>query len=123
MVGDVNHARLAQMVVASEKVVLRFGHHIRHGDGDVAVPPDVDAASIVHAVVDAARDGEFGSGTFGMVRHPGYVRRKESLILIVNLDRRICPPEKALHKRGTIINLYYCLYHRLAGIQADSHHD
>src|SRR5229473_3159323 len=106
MVGDVNYSRSAQMIVASKKVVSRLGHHIRHGNGNIAVPPEIDAPRIVHTVVDAARDGEFGGGAFGMVRHPGYVRRKESLILIVNLDRRICPPEKALHKRGTIINLY-----------------
>ena len=122
VVGDVQHAGAAPVVVAAEEVVARARGHVRRRHRQVAVPRDVDPARVVHLVVAAARDRERRDVALAVVVHGLHVGREHRLVAVVDVHRRIRPEVEAARQRRRVREVDGDRQHGAAGAQGERQH-
>ena len=96
------HAGLRVVLVAALEVVFGVDGHVGGGHLDILVVADVHAGRIVHLVVGAGGDGEAAHGALAVIEHGVDVGREHALIGVVDLHRRIGPPEEGLRQRRAV---------------------
>src|SRR5918992_962568 len=77
---------------------------------------------IVDSVVLAARDWERAEGALGMVRDDVHVGREERLVVVVDSDGGVGPPEERLDVVGTVHQLCADLDQRARRAEPDAVH-
>ncbi|CCZ49339.1 unknown [Bacteroides sp. CAG:661] len=103
MAGHVEHAGLGVVFVAAFEVEARVDGHVGGRHFDVLVVRDVYAGRVVHLVIGACGDGKSADGPLAMVEHGVDVGREDALIIVVDGNSRIGPPQEGLrHLRAVI---------------------
>ena len=118
-------ARVGAVVIAAEVVVVGLPDEVGRGHGDVLVPAEIGARAVVrviHAVVGALGDGEVGHRALGVVGDDGHVGREEGLVVVVDVDADVDPPEEGLDLRRAVVELDLHLEEGFVGIEADADH-
>ena len=122
MTGHVEHTAVGVVLVAAFEVEARVDAHVAGGDEDVPVVGDIDACRIVHLVIGACGDGERRDGTLAMVEHGVDVGREHALILVVDLNGGIGPPEEGLRYVGAVVEATLDLEIGASGTQREACH-
>ena len=94
--SDMQHTAFGIVLVAALKVVLRIDSHIACRHVDIFIVRNIDTSRIVHLIICSRSYGERRHGTFTMVEHGVNIRWEDTLVCIVYLDGRICPPKERL---------------------------
>ncbi len=90
------HASLGVVLVATLEVVARVHCHVARRYVDILIVRDIDASRIVHFIIGTRSDGERRDGTLAVVEYGIDVGWKDALVVVVDLNGRVGPPEEGL---------------------------
>ena len=122
MIGQMQKAAPAVVLVAAHKIVTGIDGHVRSGHRNVLVARDIGARRIIHLVISASGDGKRGYIAFAVVKNGMHIGRKHRLIMIVHFDGRIGPPQKGLGQVGPVVDFHLDLDIGFAGMQSKTGH-
>ena len=115
-------AGLSVLVVVSDEIVVGMSSHVGGGNLHIFIAGNVHAGRIVVFIVFPGGDGEGGDCPFSVVHNSVDVRREDGVGVIVDGNRRVCPPEEGLRCGSPVIELTFDLDIGFAGIESDGGH-
>jgi len=107
--GHMEHTAMTVVLIASFEVVLRVHTHITGGYFDILIVRYVDACGVVHLVIGACGNRKRTHRTLSMVEDSVDVLWEDTLIIIVDGDSGVGPPEKSLRQWRAIVEMSFDL--------------
>ena len=105
MIRNVQDTGLLSVVISAHEVVVRVVCHVGGGHRQIPVPRNIHTFGIVVLIVGSGGNGEPGDVPFAVIHHGGDVRGEDGLGIVVDGNRRICPPQEGLGQTGAVIQL------------------
>ena len=104
MIGHMNDAALAAMIVAAEEIIFRWSRKMRGSMIAVFVPADIHRLVIICRGISPLCNWVCHRGPPQgiMVVNIAHIRRKHKLIIIIDRDSRILPHQEAMAKRSAV---------------------
>ena len=122
VVGDVHHARLDTVVITADKVKVGMIGHVGGRNRDILVARNIGAWRVVHFVVSAGGNRKIGDGPLAMIHHRVDIGREDRLVVIVDMDRRVGPPEEGLRLAGAVVKLHINFQIGAVGVEPEAVH-
>lgn len=126
MIGNVHDARLFSVVVAAEKVVFRFRAEIRGRGAGVLMAGNIRIAveekSVVRAELFVVCNRVGRNRALVVEPNVVYVLGKENVVIFVDGDGGVLPPEEGTAQGGKIVDLRFRFKDTLPLSEAHPHH-
>ena len=105
MVRHMQNACALPVIISADKIIIGVRAHITGRYRYIFIPGDIHTGAIIMLVIYTGRNREPADRTLAMIEHRCDIRRKNGLCKVIYCNCGICPPQKRLWKRRTVIEL------------------